>query len=70
MKTLYKYDGCVLDGNNHVRMREYTDYVYANSKEQAILLLTRRYRKNNNLSTRAYVKLKEYYLKEVINYLL
>lgn len=66
MKILYKYDGCVLDGNGHVRMQNYTDYVYAASKEQAIYLLTRRYKKANNLSERAYVKLKDYYLKEVL----
>ena len=64
MKTLFKYDGCVLNRNGQVRMREYTDYVYASSKQQALMLLTRRYKKNHNLSERASVILKEYYLKE------
>ncbi len=66
MKQLFKYDGCVLNGNNQVRMQEYTDYVYANSKQQALMLLTRRYKKVNNLSERAFVRLKECYLEEVI----
>lgn len=64
MKTLFKYDGCVLKLNGQVRMREYTDYVYANSKQQALMLLTRRYKKKHNLSERADVILKEKYMKE------
>ena len=66
-KTLFKYEGPVLNGNNKVRMEHFKDYVFAVSGEQALMLLTRRYKKKFSLSEKAYVKLKECYLKEVIN---
>lgn len=64
-KALFKYEGCVLNGNNKVRMEHFKDYVWAVSGEQALMLLTRRYKQRFRLSEKAYVILKEKYLKEV-----
>lgn len=64
-KALFKYEGPVLNGNNKVRMEHFKDYVWAVSGEQALMLLTRRYKQRFRLSEKAYVILKEKYLKEV-----
>ena len=64
-KALFKFEGPVLNGNNKVRMEHFKDYVWAVSGEQALMLLTRRYKQRFRLSEKAYVILKEKYLKEV-----
>ena len=63
-KKLYKYEGCVLN-YSLVLTRDYTAYVYATSVEQALYVLTLRFKKENNLNERAKVKLLKESIKEV-----
>ena len=60
---LFKYDGPVLDGNNKVRNNNWQAYIQAYSISQALLLLSRRYKKQNPMCS--FCKLKHTYLKEV-----